>query len=228
MEEDKLTTFITAKPKTPFAPPQHEAYIYESNVSDLFDIEKAISIIKSKEDKIKKTYPSDSDGGTGLGSDSLTSRFKYINLFQWPEFNLKSVVKQKHDTFLDVLQLDSPKIYGQSWANIMKKGQKINYHAHSRDNLCYLGGHIDLKTDNTYTNYINPFTYDIHYSKNKSGKITLFSNWIQHGVDKVLSDRITIAFDLCTQRYYDDFEIHPKLDDQKRIKNLVKSHWEKL
>ena len=88
----------------------------------------------------------------------------------------------------------------------MKKGQKILPHIHDIDSVCYLGGHITVQCEDTYTGYINPVNQislpDVHKSKNKVGKLTLFPNYLPHFTNEHNGDqnRITIAFDLMTRK----------------------------
>ena len=94
----------------------------------------------------------------------------------------------------------------------MNKGQNISLHLHDVTPTCYLGGHITVQCDDTYTGYTHPALIPIldegsdnksfvHQSKNKVGKITLFPNHIPHFTNTHEGDeeRITIAFDLVTQ-----------------------------
>ena len=103
-------------------------------------------------------------------------------------------------------------LYIQSWYNVMNKGQNISIHLHDITPTCYLGGHITVQCDDTYTGYTHPALIPIldegsdnksfvHQSKNKVGKITLFPNHIPHFTNTHEGDeeRITIAFDLVTQ-----------------------------
>ena len=120
--------------------------------------------------------------------------------------------------FLNKINLKDQNVYGQCWANVMRKDEQIKKHSHYNDTLTYLGGHICVETNNTSTHYINPFTKKIYSSKNEIGKITLFPNWIEHYTDISKSSlRITIAFDLFTEKFYNNI-----------VSVDMKKHWEKL
>ena len=93
-------------------------------------------------------------------------------------------------------------LYIQCWYNVLRKGQEIKAHIHDSSNLSYLGGHINVTTNDTYTAYIRshnqlnePDTYKI---KTDIGKLTFFTSSMPHFTNKNPSDdvRITIAFDL--------------------------------
>jgi hypothetical protein len=190
------------------------------------------NIIKSKEKIILKSSPrSDNDGDTGLGSDSLTSRFTYYNVLNWEDKNIQkiknSIVNNINEIYKKILQEKPINLKIQCWANVMKKGQKIKLHAHNTSNGCLLSGNICVDVDNTYTHYVNPFrwftTYqrnksltrlkssvhnEIYSSKNEVGKITLFNSNLPHFTDEALSDnRITIAFDIInnTHQQYNNY-----------------------
>ena len=88
----------------------------------------------------------------------------------------------------------------------MRKGEQIKPHIHSTTPTTYLGGHLCVQWDQTFTHYINPINQinnpEIYSSKNETGKITFFPNNIPHYTDIQNSDneRITIAFDLAIHK----------------------------
>ena len=216
---DKLIKLISEKPETPFAAPEQEMYLWESNVSDNIDIQELENIILSNERSVIEKYPAFDDGQTGLGNDSLTSRYPHFNLFHWKVKGLNEIVRKTHDKFISVLGYENTDLYGQCWANIIRTGGIINEHSHYNDTLCYLGGHICIKVKDTHTFYTNPYTKQVYASPNEIGKITLFPNWIPHHTDRHVNpqERITIAFDLFTPKFY-----NTKINEEQ------KSHWEKL
>ena len=211
----QLLTFETKQPKSIFAP-TGKYYIFEDNILQFINLNNIKETILKKEIEIIKKYPSVNDGNTGLG-DSLTSRFPHFNLLEWTEMiDVKSSIRKIHNKFLNQLNHNfDVKLFSQCWANVMRKGDKINRHSHYDSNYCYLGGHICIQSNNTSTHYINPYTKEIYSSKNELGKITLFPNWIEHYTDQVVDDnlRITIAFDLIndvayTEDIYDNMKHH--------------------
>ena len=225
----RLIKFINKKPNTFFAPPENPYFIYEET---LFDLEKSneikdIILIKEKLiiEKYKKDYESLNqkegwkDGSTGLGDKSLTSRSPFYNLLKWQETSfLRDKIKQTYFNFVDALKITPVSIYAQVWANVMREKEKINIHHHQTNENTFLGGHICIHTNNTNTNYVNPFTKEIYSSKNEIGKITLFPNWVEHFTDQVENElRITIAFDLMTEEGFN-----------KDIKDDIKHHWIKI
>lgn len=197
-----IHNIVNEKILNPFNP-VYSFYIYENDVSINLNLNYLKHFILEFEKESLKKYPSYSDAGTGLGKDSLTSRYKYYNLLQIKETAyLKDVIRKSYDDFLSQLNLKSQgKIYVQCWANVLRKGQKITAHRHDLNNYGYLGGHICVSTNNTSTYYVLPYFEKPYAIKNKNGMITLFPGWMEHYTDEVVLDeeRITIAFDIKTQ-----------------------------
>ena len=203
--------------KTPFAI-DYTFYVFENIINDV-DFSAVSKIIKSKEKKIIRSSPKSSgDGNTGLGDNSLTSRFGYFNVLKWQEPDIQKIKDHIVDNvskfYNRILQEKPTDLKIQCWANVMRKGQQIKPHVHDTSNNCLLGGHICVDVDNTSTHYINPFKYfsginqETYSSKNEVGKITLFSDNIPHYTDKVISkDRVTIAFDIINgnQKHNDNY-----------------------
>ena len=203
--------------KTPFAI-DYTFYVFENIINDV-NFSAVSKIIKSKEKKIIRSSPKSSgDGNTGLGDNSLTSRFGYFNVLKWQEPDIQKIKDHIVDNvskFYNRILQEKPKdLKIQCWANVMRKGQQIKPHVHDTSNNCLLGGHICVDVDNTNTHYINPFKYfsgnnqETYSSKNEVGKITLFSDNIPHYTDKVISkDRVTIAFDIINgnQKHNDNY-----------------------
>ena len=214
----KILHFENKQPTNSFAP-VYQYFIYETELAFL-DTNLLEEIILAKEKTIIEKYPAHGDGNTGLGEDSLTSRYPYFNLLEWEETSfLKNIIKSCHSEFLFNIGYKETTIYAQCWANVLRKGEQIKKHRHCVDGYSYLGGHICVTANNTSTHYITPNTGDIYSSENVPGKITLFPAYIEHYTDEVESDnpRITIAFDLVDERGYQE----DTLDD-------MKSHWVKL
>lgn len=206
-------------PKNNYFAPEWNYFIAEDLISDInfdefskFLLEKKNEILKLDNTiKINKI----SDGYTGLGKNSTTSRFDKYNVLFWENNEIKKLkinILNLHEKFLNFFKLNLPKeLYIQCWLNIMKKGEKIKPHLHSVGSNCYLGGHVCIQVDNTSTYYINPINQindpEIYKSENKTGKITLFQNNIPHFTDEHKNDaeRITIAFDLSLVKFSDNY-----------------------
>ena len=216
----KVVIFRSAPRQNVFAPawefPIAEDKITTVNFKALakFILAKEKSILKNSGVKQPLIGPfveiKKGDGYTGLGENSLTSRYGSYNLldFKHPEIKkLKKAILESHARFLEALKIPLyPELYIQCWANVLRKGEQIKPHIHSVLPDTYLGGQINVQVQNTSTWYINPVNQindpELYESKNEVGKLTLFQNCIPHYTDKQVSTtpRITIAFDLVVNK----------------------------
>jgi len=179
------------------------------------------SRVLRNEQKILKKYPPTNfsgqitDGGTGLGSNSLTSRFYHFNVLSWfGTRKLKKCIKEGYNKFNDVKNVP---VYVQCWANVMRKGDIIKPHTHMNENISSLhalSGHLCVKVDDTTSTY-----YGGRPIRNVSGQMVFFPSTMTHWTNTYMGDseRITIAFDIYSKEWfnYDVFE-------------EAKSHWIKL
>jgi len=200
--------------KTPFAL-KYNLYVFENRITDVNfgDLSK---LILKKEKQILSNTNNAGDGNTGLGENSLTSRYKHFNVLKWEDENISKIKKNIVNTYgLLMNTLGYEKIndlYIQCWANVMRKGEQIKIHQHGVDENSFLGGHICVQSENTSTHYLNPITYHAkkdsskYSSEDEVGKLSLFSNILPHYTDTYdgESERITIAFDLFTYKKSDN------------------------
>ena len=211
----KIIQFKSNEKATPFAP-EWSYYIGEANINDWYahkpDWKVITNYLLKKEKEIlelPKTNKVISDGYTGLGDNSITSRHGSFNLFDISKFKnielekLKFAILNRFEEFLNDLNMKKPKnLYVQCWYNVMRKGDKIEKHIHGTDENSYLGCHVCVQSNNTNTYYINSINQINdpleHKSKNEQGKITFFSSCLPHYTDTHMADeeRITIAMDL--------------------------------
>ena len=213
MSEIALHTFQSQDPETPFAPSWD--YIIGCKQTDI-DTSELAKVILDQEKKILEQYPDGSfeytnysDGSTGLGKDSLTSRYSFYNLLEWDYPVCKQLYenirifhneylygtigqkKKKYKSLDGLLQI-------RCWANVMRKGDKIKKHSHSSHPWTYLSGHFCVQCENTSTNYYHTYTGNPYRIENSIGQMTIFPTWVPHDTDKHEGDseRITIAFDI--------------------------------
>ena len=207
-----IKNFKSDEPQTPFAP-KWNYFIAESHVG-IVDIQywtHVRELILEKEKQIiNNTQPTKTDGiettdgYTGLGDNSLTSRFNSFNVLKWKEDLINPIrdsIKRTYFELLDTYGLQREKCWLQCWANVMRKGEQIKPHLHSVTPYSYLGGHIHVTNNNTSTFYMNPVNQlndpETYESKNEPGKLTLFQSCIPHytSINNDDHERITIAFD---------------------------------
>lgn len=204
----KLQVFKSAPRQTPFAP-EWEYFIAESDVENV-DFNEIARIILSKEKDIIQKYPSGNisvDAYTGLGEDSLTSKWQHFNVFKWQEpeiLKLKKEVFNQYLALLETLKVPRSRVYAQCWANVLRKGQDIKQHLHAFHPWTYISGHITVQCDDTCTAYVSPVNQnlnndaEVYYQKNTPGHLTFFPSHIPHftTVHNGDKERISIAFDL--------------------------------
>ena len=168
--------------------------------------------ILSKEKEIIEKYGFESDWGTQLGKNSLTSRSNNYNLLNFDNTkNLKEAIKNTHDFYLDIFskKVGDDKYYVQAWANVLREDEQMSAHRHAGDPYSYLTGNFCLDVDGTSTYYIHPLTDEIHESENINGKMTIFPSFVKHYTDPVSkgnkNPRMTLAFDIVTEECYKEF-----------------------
>ena len=213
--------FVADKSEEPVSPyaPQWNYYLGLSSID--IDLTSLRETILKKEKFIKKLPVSTTndgdftDGYTGLGKNSTTSRFQNYNVLSWntPETNeLKRQIKQSVILYNEKSHLKTPsELWIVCWVNVMRFGKKIKTHTHCLDKYSYLSGHFNVRCKNTSTVYINPFytVNDIKYMKvkNENGHITLFPSYIPHHTTRnySLKPRITIAFDIHLKKFTENY-----------------------
>ena len=215
----KFYRFISKPPVSPYAP-QWDFRVGTSLCEDI-DTNSLSEFLLSKEKEVKKLPTSvdrsgaETDGYTGLGSNSTTAKFQHYNILTWshPEITkLRSNIAKKLLQYNSECGVKTPNvIYIICWYNVLRFGQKIKPHHHSLDPNCYLSGHFNVQVNDTSTVYMSPVNQlndpDVIDIKNNAGDMTLFPSYIFHYTTPHYSfkPRITIAFDLSLYKLHDNF-----------------------
>ena len=215
----KFYRFISKPPVSPYAP-QWDFRVGTSLCEDI-DTNSLSEFLLSKEKEVKKLPTSvdrsgaETDGYTGLGSNSTTAKFQHYNILTWshPEITkLRSNIAKKLLQYNSECGVKTPNvIYIICWYNVLRFGQKIKPHHHSLDPDCYLSGHFNVQVNDTSTVYMSPVNQinnpDMVDIKNIPGELTLFPSHIFHYTTPHYSfkPRITIAFDLNLNKLHDNF-----------------------
>ena len=156
------------------------------------------NIILKKHSSTTITGSTNSDGNTGLGTNSLTSRNGHYNLLDWKES--KDLINTIKKTYINYTQ-NTDSIYVHCWANVMRCGDQIKEHHHGMYPYTFdhLSGHLGIMVDGTTSTYYR-INNKILKEENKEGKISFFSSVYPHWTDKYNGNntRITIAFDIRT------------------------------
>jgi hypothetical protein len=202
---------MQSKPRrTPFA--VEWFYTLGEDTIEGVDFKKVAKIILKKEKEILKKFPpsANGDGYTGLGPNSLTSRWESYNIFSWDDeeiLKLRQKIYEKYMEFMMKLNVPRMTVYIQCWANVLRDGQKIEPHLHNVGPYSYLSGHVCIQCEDTSTMYINPVNQinkpEEYASKNEVGKFTIFQDCIPHYTTehKGKKERITIAFDIVVEEF---------------------------
>lgn len=199
-------TLIEWKSNTPtniFAPNWNIKFWNEIIFSDDV-LGKIKTTILNKEKEIINKYSNVvNDGGTGLGANSLTSKFSKFNILRWKYDWVDTVTNSSIEAIKTMCGEDMPrKIYSQCWANVMRFGDQIQPHWHSSYEHSFLGCHITIAAENTKTYYENPYNKNnVYSSDNIVGSMNIFPSYLIHWTDIHLGDteRITLAMDFLTE-----------------------------
>ena len=196
----------------------HKVIILPTDIN----VKKLAKKILRNESKIIKKYPGktidlkeNSDGQTGLGFNSLTSRSPHYNLLNWwGTGRLRQWIRAGYEEYNECGGL----LYVQCWANVMRKGEQILSHKHefrnNTESKYHLCGHLSLQVDGSTSTY-----YHDSPVLNENGQMTFFPAFTYHWTDRYENDgeRITVAFDIYNEEFYNK-DIHDKF----------KYHWVKI
>jgi len=171
--------------------------------------------LENEEAYIVNKYPVFHDGGTSLGTNTVTSRFNTFNLFRLQKpvvQKLKTIVEEQFGHFIkahkpEILIDDNFKPVVNCWYNVMRPDQEISMHAHSHGPAGFFSGHFTVACEESETYYVCPVSRDRLDFKNSPGEGIFFPSYIEHGTSKHvgIDKRITVAFDiyysteLCTE-----------------------------
>ncbi len=205
----EIVNFENGRLQTPTAP-IYKCSIFGSYINNI-NLDALSTLILEKEAEITSLdLPENmiSHGFTGLGPKALTSRFKAFNALTWdhPEIHkLKQEIRYFYNLSSEYFGFEEEeKVFVQCWANVLRKGEKMNTHRHS-DNTdgSFLSGHFTVQCKDTQTVSQNPFSDVVNWPEyysfnNYPGKINIFNSYIYHYTTEHTDDseRITIAFDL--------------------------------
>jgi len=196
----QINRFKSMQPVTPYAPFWNVPIGFTQ-----WEEHSKINIIKefllNKEQQILELEVT-GDGGTGLTDDTTTTRYGKFNTFQFSNecSELTDLLNFIRLQYLEFIKQDATQYYDLeivSWYNIIRKGQRFNYHSHGEGHNSYLSGNMH------FDNYPNSGThYKVHDQNmvipNIEGGLTLFPSSVIHKVDEYTEDfpRVSLAFDL--------------------------------
>ncbi len=174
--------------------------------NERIDVNKLSKQILRNETRLIKKYPSSSadgyitDGNTGLGLNSLTSRYYHYNVLNWwGTKTLRKEIRRGYELYTGV---KDKVLYIQCWANVMRRGEQIKTHVHSGNRIQpqhALSGHLCVQVDESTCTY-----YQKEPVVNKNGQLVFFPMYLPHSTDRYMGDgeRITIAFDINSEEFF--------------------------
>ena len=205
----KIVKIVSDRPLTDFAP------TWDISIGvTVWEEQEKIDAIRNwlidNEQYIKDTFAPRHDGGTGLGKDSVTSRFGQYNLFDFSDKMpyLKDLLEFIQKSYIEFVTTESKKIEDLqiiSWFNVLRSGQEIKEHNHSDSGDSYISGNVHLDNYQTGTYYRSPVTsYRASPIRNQKGGCIFFPSYVPHRTDTFESQhdvRVSIGFDLRLSNY---------------------------
>lgn len=209
----EIKRFERLEPVSPLVPPYKFALGFV-DLSDKIDFGTLTEyFLKQEKMLMEKTPESHDDGGTGLGPNSVTSKYPFYTIWMFDQTQqYKILLKQQIDIYMTRLRLPvEQRVYGQGWFNVLRNGQKINRHNHAGGDYAYLSAHLTIAAKNTSTVYFNNFTNEYWEEENVPGQLTIFPSWVDHCTTAVADDepRISLAFDFLSKEGY--LNVDPEL-----------------
>ena len=196
-------TFFSTKPLSPLG----LGVPYWQWRSDIltFDEKETCKFLLQTEKEIIKKHPPSADGGVYLPY-SLGARYKFFNFFNFEHPTAKVLQKFIRDNVKLFLQefpnkFDTSQLAISCWYNVLRKWEKIAYHAHAdNSNLgeSFISGHLTVACEDTSTHYYSMCKKNHWKIKNVPGSRILFPSYIPHETEVHYGEhpRIMIAFDI--------------------------------
>ena len=122
--------FKSPQPLTPFT--AFWQYCIGERILSKINCDRLKEFLLSKQDEVLEIKDKLTDGGTGLGNQSTTARFRSYNVLDWDQEDIKLLkegIIKTHDTYYKfILNQEPPRVsIPACWMNIMKKGQSPNH-----------------------------------------------------------------------------------------------------
>jgi|AOAMet1_04_M0_20_1038515.scaffolds.fasta_scaffold01752_3 hypothetical protein len=196
---DRMFELKSETPLSPYAP-NYKFHLSRSIWDDDKKIENIKKFLLKKEKDILK-LPYYDDGRKGFRKDSVTSRGGRYNLFDFTDEcpELKDLWKFIQEHWYERIARENTDQYKTKiicWFNILRQGEKMELHSHSRRFSAYLSGNIHLDNYHTTTTYRHLDNWTA--LENVKGGLIMFPSQLLHEVDSYhdKTPRVSIAFDL--------------------------------
>jgi len=199
-------------PQTEFAP-SWNIPLWLTNWTDLEHVDKIHEWIE-KNEKTILDYEYTNTGGTGLNENHITTRFGRYNLLEQDEPAFKELLTFLRYSYLEYVQkqqLELKDLQIVCWANILRKDEGMDSHAHGAQPDSYLSGNMHFGDYHTNTVYHSNFDPESKIAlPNKKGGCVMFPSCTPHYVEPHTRDdiRISVAFDLRLTNSFDHKEMN--------------------
>ena len=200
-------------PLTPVAP-DYTYYLTEKEIFSKEECESWYEYLQKQEFiLLDKFRTSSSDGQTGLGETSITSRFHTFNLLKFDFHLVPELKKSIYDgvqTLLNIIDntVWQETLYSNAWFNVMRQGEDMKPHFHGYHENSFYSFHIVINAiQPSFTSYYHPvkFQNEAFNVPNKVGYLTMFPNFIPHSVspNRYKVPRVSIAGDIVPSTWLD-------------------------
>jgi len=165
-------------------------FIYNNKILNPQECDFIKNYILENEDYMKSLGP---DVYPGTSDDSLTGRYRYLNMLHTP---IGDILLPKLKNIFKELDLHYP-VTIQSWANTFRNGEGIAKHVHGHytntDTQKYISGNLFVSGPTSIGTWYGSEKYE-----NEAGFLTLFPCDTSHYVPENTTDdvRISIAIDI--------------------------------
>jgi hypothetical protein len=190
-------------PLTPFAP-SYAHYLTEKKIFSEEECKEWNDYLLKQEPILFDEYEPKGDGKTGYCD---------LNLLQF-DFHLVEHLKTAvFDGVCQLLEISGNKswqqtLYAHSWFNVLRQGDGMDMHSHGYNKNSFLGFHLTVCAKDTFTTFFHPVKFQEEYynAPNNIGHLTLFPDFIPHGVTPNNHEipRISIAGDIYTESWLDE------------------------
>lgn len=188
-------------PLTEFSP-SWNIPLWLTNWTDLTHVDSIRKWIIDNEENILKDHSYTNSGGTGLDDKHITTRFGKYNLLSQDNESFKELLTFIRYSYLEYVQkqqLELKDLQIVCWANILRKEEGMESHAHGAQPDSYLSGNMHFDDYHTRTVYHATFDPESKIAlPNKKGGCVLFPSCTPHYVEPHTRDdlRVSVAFDL--------------------------------
>lgn len=224
-KNQNLLTISCKKPQNPLAPSwKFDMWMYLYN--DVVFLTRLNEYLLNNENYVIENFNYYNDGSTGLGKNSVTSRYNSFNLLKMQDpiiesfeslliTQFKNYIKMMHSDLLKDTEFDP---YINCWYNVMTPGQQIDIHSHNLTENSFLSGHFTVQCEESYTYYVCPYVKDRLEFENNQGEGIFFPSYIEHGTSVHIGKnrRTTIAFDI----YYNNRFVNENIRDNLKKFNI--------